>query len=144
MELVKLILSTDTCRSNPYMLGKCLSLSYLKQTWLININQQVLKLHLNWIFVALKFWKNKSLILWGAVLLFIPCVWIHFWISKSRFMDILKYIVGYPKISWILDIHNSIFWYPKMNYGYPKMHPDFWISINQFLISKNQLYIGYP
>ena len=26
------------------------------------------------------------------------------WISKNRFMDILKYIFGYPKI--ILDIHN--------------------------------------
>ena len=39
---------------------------------------------------------------WGAVLLFIPYLWIskiHFWISKNRFMDILKYIFGYPKIS---------------------------------------------
>ena len=32
-----------------------------------------------------------------------------------------------------MDIHNSIYGYPKMNYGYPKIHPDFWISINQFL-----------
>ena len=58
---------------------------------------------------------------------------IHFWISKNRFMDILKYIFGYPKNSWLLDIHSSIFGYPKMNNGYPKIHPDFWISINQFL-----------
>ena len=74
--------------------------------------------------------------LWGAVLLFIPYLWIfkiHFWISKNRFMDILKYIFGCSKISWLLDIHNSIFGYPKMNYGYPKIYPDFWISINQFL-----------
>ena len=48
-------------------------------------------------------------------------------------MDILKYIFEYPKISWLLDIHSSIFGYPKMNNGYPKIHPDFWISINQFL-----------
>ena len=44
-----------------------------------------------------------------------------------------KFIFGYPKLSWLLDIHNSIIGYPKMNYGYPKIHPDFWISINQFL-----------
>ena len=30
---------------------------------------------------------------------------IHFWISKNQFMYILKYIFGYPKITWILDIH---------------------------------------
>ena len=48
-------------------------------------------------------------------------------------MDILKYIFGYPKISWILDIHNLIIENPKMNYGYPKLHPIFLISINQFL-----------
>ena len=45
-------------------------------------------------------------------------------------MDILKY-------SWLLDIHSSIFGYPKMNNGYPKMHPDFWISINKFLDIQN-------
>ena len=45
---------------------------------------------------------------WGAVLLFIPYLWIskiHFDIHNSfldiqnRFMDILKYIFGYPKSS---------------------------------------------
>ena len=66
--------------------------------------------------------------LWGAVLLFIP----YLWISKIHFC-ILKYIFGYLKISWLLDIHNSIFGYPKLNYGYPKIHSDFWISINLFL-----------
>ena len=48
-------------------------------------------------------------------------------------MDILKYIFGYPKISWLLDIHNSIFGYPKMNYGYPEIldiqkSVEYWIS----------------
>ena len=33
----------------------------------------------------------------------------------------------------MLDINNSIYGYPNMNYGYPKIHPDYWISINQFL-----------
>ena len=32
---------------------------------------------------------------------------IHFWISKNRFMDILKYTFGYPKI--------------MLNFGYPKI-----------------------
>ena len=82
------------------------------------------------------------------------------WISKNRLMDILKYIFGYPKInwildihkskitpwfldihksifgypkiSWILDIHNSIYGYPKMNYGYPKIYTDFWIHKSIF------------
>ena len=81
--------------------------------------------------------------IWGAILLFIPYLriskmyfWIsiiHFWISKNWFIDILKYIFGYPKISWLLYIHNSIFRYPKMNYEYPKIYPNFLISINQFL-----------
>ena len=47
---------------------------------------------------------------------------IHFWISKNRFMDILKYIFGYPKIDlWISNIQ-LIFLYPKI---------DLWISINR-------------
>ena len=63
---------------------------------------------------------EKCRYLWGVILLFIPYLWIskiHFWISiiqflisKNRLMDILKYI-----------------------FGYPKTHPDFWISINQIL-----------
>ena len=52
--------------------------------------------------------------LWGAVLLFIP----YLWISKIHF-----------------DIHNSFLDIQKSIYGYPKIH--FWIS-------KNQLNIGYP
>ena len=77
---------------------------------------------------------------------------IHFWISKNRLMDFLKYTFGCPKISWLLDIHSSIFGYPKMNNGYPKMHPDFWISINQFfghpksswILDINNSIYGYP
>ena len=77
---------------------------------------------------------------------------------------------GELKISWILDIHNSIFGYPKMYfmtsinqfldiqkwimdiqksfYGYPKIH--FWISKNNFgypfgfWISLNTLIFGCP
>ena len=30
-----------------------------------------------------------------------------------------------------------------MNNGYPKIHPDFWISINQFLDSHKSIF-GYP
>ena len=90
--------------------------------------------------------------IWGGVLLYIPYLWIsksmyfwisliRFWISKNRFMDILKYIFGYPKICCILDINNSIFGYPKMNYGYPKINTDFWISKYQFL--DNQKSVEY-
>ena len=50
----------------------------------------------------------------------------HLMISKNRFMDIQKSIFGYPKLNYgypkiIKDIHNS-FLNPKMNYGYPKMN----------------------
>ena len=45
----------------------------------------------------------------------------HFWISKNRFMDILKYIFGYQKIElWISNI--------QLIFGYPKI--DLWISKN--------------
>ena len=49
-------------------------------------------------------------------------------------MDILKYL--FLDIQKLVDYWISIvrfFGYPKMNNGYPKIHPDFWISINQFL-----------
>ena len=77
---------------------------------------------------------------------------IHFWISKNRFMDILKYIFGYQKISWLLDIHSSIFGYPKINNGYPKMHPDF-LDIHKsifgypkssWILDINNSIYGYP
>ena len=84
---------------------------------------------------------------------------IHFWISKNPFMDILKYMFGYQKISWLLDIHSSIFGYPKMNNGYPKMHPEFldihksifgypkssWIlDINNSIYGYPNMNYGYP
>ena len=45
-------------------------------------------------------------------------------------MDILKHIFGSADY-WISIVR--FFGYPKMNNGYPKIQPDFWIAINQFL-----------
>ena len=84
---------------------------------------------------------QTNLKIWGAVLLFIP----YLWISENTFLDIQK------SVDYWIHIHNSILGYPKMNYRYPKIHPDFWISINQFFdIQKSVEYwisisiYGYP
>ena len=57
--------------------------------------------------------QNSKMYFWISI--------IHFWISKNRFMDILKYIFGYPKISVFQSVLKYIFGYPKiiLNLGYP-------------------------
>ena len=89
---------------------------------------------------------------WGAVLLFIPYLWIsnnHFRISIIQFLDIHNSIYGYPKIDFRISINQfldilksaeysiSIFrlWdILKSNYGYPKIGLYFWTDFRISII----------
>ena len=85
---------------------------------------------------------------------------IELWISKNRIMDILnsawfldiqKWIFGYPKIHWFLDIQKWIMdilnsaWFldiQKCILGYPKIH--WFLDIQKWLMDIQKSNYGYP
>ena len=75
--------------------------------------------------------KSLSLI-WSSVLAYVYGVPFYYlfpiYVSP-------KFIFGYPNISWLSDIHNSIFGHPKMNNGYPKIHPIYTVVSSVMILS---------
>ena len=68
----------------------------------------------------------------------------YFRISINRFLDINNSFLDIQKLiySLFMDIHKSIYGYPKIHFCISKNHAEFWISIIRFLdIHNSFLYI---
>ena len=75
-------------------------------------------------------------------------------LNSAGFLDIQKWIFGYPKIHWFFDIQKWIMDIQKSNYRYPQFsmifgnvfldilkYTDFWISKNRIMDIQNSAWL---
>ena len=84
-------------------------------------------------------------------------------LNSAGFLDIQKWIFGYPKIhwfldiqKWIMDIQKSNYRYPKFSiifgypsvcqhdFGYPKMYLYVFLDIQKWIMDIQKSICGYP
>ena len=118
---------------------------YPKISWILDIHNSIFwypKMNYGYPKIHPDFWIS-IIILWYPKFIFGDPK-IELWISKNRIMDILnsawfldiqKWIFGYPKIHWFLDIQKWIMDTQKSNYGYPKFSMIFGYPKMYFRIS---------